>query len=34
MKSEGYGENEMVFVIFEIYLKQNKTEIKHMTTNY
>ena len=41
MKREEYGENkevgnneEKVFVIFEIYLKQSKKERKLMATNY
>ena len=40
MKREVYGENkdrnieEIVFVIFDIFLKQNKNERKSMTTNY
>jgi len=41
MKREEYGENKeveniekMIFLIFEIYLKQSKTERKLITTNY
>ena len=40
MKREVYGENkdrnieEMVFVIFDIFLKQNKSKEKLIVTNY
>ena len=41
MKKEEYDENKevgniekMIFVIFEIFLKQSKKKRKHMSTNY